>query len=507
MLTIIIGAIIVGLILGLLGSGGSAIMVPILVYLVGHDAKISIAESMAIVGAISLAGAIPYAKKKLINWNSVVLFGIPAMAGTFLGAWLGGLASDAVQLTVFGAVLLLSAGLMIRKAFGKEKAIEAHESGERSPVTLLRGLLIVLEGIAVGTLTGFVGVGGGFLIVPALFILGKLPMRTAIATSLVIIVMKSLVGFLKYQQYLSAHDQSVDWATIAIFIGVGVGGCFFGQQLNSQLNQRALKQAFAIFLVFVGAFRHHPRRQSDVKSQREPIECPRLRHEIQTNKKTFSRSNMNAPRPQTIENVLFERMGVSVEDAFATGADFVDEQISKAGEAGVDVEPRLSGLLGLLVQLTEPENMKALQTLIERLPRLAELAKLADEVPNLLAAFGDVFDDFQQRCESEGINLECSLVNGLHAALWLGCQIDKEDLSRIGELLKSDILSHESIVVVANAANALSAAQKKSSQGNQKSRVGLLGMLGVMRNPEVQKAIAFAAKFGEEFGRNMDSKK
>ena len=254
MLTVIIGAIIVGLILGLLGSGGSAIMVPILVYLVGHEAKISIAESMAIVGAISLAGAVPYARKKLIDWTSVALFGVPAMGGTFLGAWLGGLASDAVQLTVFGAVLLLSAGLMIRKAFGPKQAIDEAEPSKRPTVNLLRGLLIVLEGIAVGALTGFVGVGGGFLIVPALFILGNLPMRTAIATSLVIIVMKSLVGFLKYQQFLSAHDLSVDWTTIAIFIGIGIGGCFVGQQLNSRLNQRALKQAFAIFLVFIGGF-------------------------------------------------------------------------------------------------------------------------------------------------------------------------------------------------------------------------------------------------------------
>lgn len=254
MLTVIIGAIIVGLILGLLGSGGSAIMVPILVYLVGHDAKISIAESMAIVGAISFAGAIPYARKNLIDWGSVVFFGVPAMLGTLLGAWLGGLASNAVQLTVFGAVLLLSAGLMIRKAFGKPTTIDVDDPTEPTPMTWKRGALVVLEGTAVGALTGFVGVGGGFLIVPALFILGKLPMRTAIATSLVIIVMKSLVGFFKYQQYLSEHQMAVDWATIGIFVGIGLGGCFLGQLLNARLNQRTLKQAFAIFLVLVGGF-------------------------------------------------------------------------------------------------------------------------------------------------------------------------------------------------------------------------------------------------------------
>ena len=120
MITIIIGAIIVGLILGLLGSGGSAVMVPILVYLVGHDAKVSIAESMAIVGAISASGAVPFAISKQVNWQSVLLFGLPAMMGAFIGAWLGGLATDAIQLTVFGCVLLLAAGFMIKKAFGNK---------------------------------------------------------------------------------------------------------------------------------------------------------------------------------------------------------------------------------------------------------------------------------------------------------------------------------------------------------------------------------------------------
>ena len=254
MTTILIGAIIVGLILGLLGSGGSAIMVPILVYLVGHDAKISIAESMAIVGAISVAGAIPFARRKQVDWQSVLFFGLPTMLGTFIGAWLGGMATDAVQLTVFGAVLLLAAAFMIRKAFGKKAPAETDEDSQRPTLTLARGFLIVLEGTLVGTLTGFVGVGGGFLIVPALLILGKLPMRTAIGTSLVIIVLKSAVGFFKYQHFLTEHDLSVDWPTIGIFVSVGVIGCLIGQKLNSKLNQRALKQAFAVFLVLLGGF-------------------------------------------------------------------------------------------------------------------------------------------------------------------------------------------------------------------------------------------------------------
>jgi len=114
--------------------------------------------------------------------------------------------------------------------------------------------VIVLEGLVVGAITGFVGVGGGFLIVPALLIFGKLPMRLAIGTSLVIISMKSAIGFAKYQHYLGEHGLSVDWPTIGLFIAIGLGGCFVGQRLNAKLNQRVLKQVFAVFLILIGSF-------------------------------------------------------------------------------------------------------------------------------------------------------------------------------------------------------------------------------------------------------------
>lgn len=251
-MTNIIGALLVGLVLGLLGSGGSTIMVPILVYLVGHDAKISIAESMAIVGVISIAGAIPYARSKQIDWRSVWLFGLPAMLGTFIGAWLGGLSTDAIQLVVFGVVLIGAAIFMIRSAFGKVRQTNPDEVYQPSPLTAARSLAILIEGLVVGAITGFVGVGGGFLIVPALLIFGKLPIRLAIGTSLIIIAMKSAIGFAKYQHYLTEHGLSVDWSTIALFIVVGLGGCFFGQRLNAKLNQRLLRQIFAVFLIVIG---------------------------------------------------------------------------------------------------------------------------------------------------------------------------------------------------------------------------------------------------------------
>ncbi len=213
---------------------------------------------------------------------------------------------------------------------------------------------------------------------------------------------------------------------------------------------------------------------------------------------------MNRPESQTIEEVLFEKMGVSVEGAFATGTNFVDEKVSDAAQRGIDLEPRLSSLMGMLVKLTEPATMSALNTLLERLPQLAQLAKLADEMPNIIAAVGDVFDDYQQRCASEGIDMEKSLVNGLHAALWLGTQIEKDDLSRIGELLKSDILSHHSIAVLSNVANSFASAQQDTCSAQTQDKVGMIGLIGLMRNPEIQKSVAFAAQFAECFGKNMD---
>ncbi|MFT5304153.1 MAG: putative membrane protein YfcA, partial [Mariniblastus sp.] len=113
---------------------------------------------------------------------------------------------------------------------------------------------ITCEGVMVGALTGFVGVGGGFLIVPALLMLEKLPIRSAIGTSLVIITMKSAIGFGKYQSMLGSQGLSVDFQTIAAFSVIGIAGCAIGQRLNAKMNQQSLKKVFAVFLVLIGAY-------------------------------------------------------------------------------------------------------------------------------------------------------------------------------------------------------------------------------------------------------------
>ena len=264
-LSFLVGASLIGLTLGLIGSGGSAITVPVLVYLVGHGGKVSIAESMAIVGIISLVAAVPYGRKHQIDWHSVVYFGVPGMLGTYIGSWLGGLANELVQLMLFGFILLIAAASMLRRtqtvretqskqptfhAPSQSTETEAASSIAESNPTAL----ILLEGMVVGLITGFVGVGGGFLIVPALVILGKLPMRLAIGTSLVIIAAKSAIGFWKYQHDLIQLNLSVDPNTIAIFASIGILGSLVGRLINAQLNQAKLQTLFAIFLIAIGSF-------------------------------------------------------------------------------------------------------------------------------------------------------------------------------------------------------------------------------------------------------------
>lgn len=240
----LLGALAIGLSLGLLGSGGSILTVPVLVYVLGQPEKTAIAGSLAIVGGIALAGAIPWTLKRQVDWRSVGWFGVPGMAGTWVGAWASQWLSGGVQLFVFALVMLLAAGMMLRPPPAQAEAPKAPRA---------RGWIVV-DGLAVGALTGLVGVGGGFLILPALVLLGGLAMHRAIGTSLWIIAMKSFVGFGKYVGVLGAAGLVLDWRLIGVFTAVGAGGSLVGQQLAGRLPQRALRRAFAAFLVLMGIF-------------------------------------------------------------------------------------------------------------------------------------------------------------------------------------------------------------------------------------------------------------
>ncbi|GKT12837.1 MAG: hypothetical protein ISEC1_P1820 [Thiomicrorhabdus sp.] len=240
-----IGALLIGVTLGLLGSGGSILTVPVLTYLVGQEVKVAIAGSLMIVGVISVFAAIPYARQNQVKWRTVFLFGIPGMAGAIAGARVAHFISDSVQMLIFAALLLIASYLMFKPVnlVGADK--------ERSERAIHK---IMADGLVVGFITGIVGVGGGFLIIPALVLLGGLSMRLAVGTSLVIIAFKSFAGFLGYLTVLDALNLSVDWYIIFIFSIIGILGGWLGHKLSSEVNQTHLKQGFAIFLVLMGLF-------------------------------------------------------------------------------------------------------------------------------------------------------------------------------------------------------------------------------------------------------------
>lgn len=243
MIYALLGAVAIGLVLGLLGSGGSILTVPVLVYLAGQPDKVAIAESLAIVGAIAAVGALPYARQRLVDWRSVLFFGVPGIAGTYGGAALAAFVPGAVQLALFALVMLLAAALMLRGRRAPE--------GSRPRQAAWK---IVAEGLVVGLVTGLVGVGGGFLIVPALVLLGGLSMRLAVGTSLLIIAAKSFAGFAKYLDVLAGLGQHVDWTLIGLFAAIGVAGSFAGHALSGRVPQRMLQRAFAVFLIAMGGF-------------------------------------------------------------------------------------------------------------------------------------------------------------------------------------------------------------------------------------------------------------
>ena len=241
-----VGALLVGLSLGLMGSGGSILTVPVLIYLAGEQEKVAIAESLGIVGAISFLGAIPYAFKQQVHWRSVILFGIPGMIGTYGGAIISGFVSGTFQLMLFAIVMLVAAVMMFRN-----KKVDAENSG---PKKAQLWWVIAIEGLIVGVLTGLVGVGGGFLIVPALVLLGGLSMHLAIGTSLVIIAMKSFSGFYKYLDVLDELNLSINWELVLIFSLIGAVGSFVGKAIGGKISGEKLKRGFAIFLLVMGVY-------------------------------------------------------------------------------------------------------------------------------------------------------------------------------------------------------------------------------------------------------------
>ncbi len=237
-------ASLIGLSLGLLGGGGSILTVPILVYAVGMDPKLSIALSLAIVGATSLVGVIGHFREKNIELKVALIFGPVAMVGTYVGAKLSVFFSGQVQLIIFSVIMLAAAIFMIKK---KNYSTEKKE---------LRIVPVVIEAFIVGNVTGLVGVGGGFLIVPSLVILTGIDMKKAVGTSLFIISLNSLTGFMGYLSIIE-----VPWMFLFKFILSATVGIFVGIRLVRHISQEKLRKIFAMFLLVMGFFILYKNRQ------------------------------------------------------------------------------------------------------------------------------------------------------------------------------------------------------------------------------------------------------
>jgi len=226
----------IGLALGLLGGGGSVLTVPVLVYVLGVGAKPAIAMSLAIVGVTSVLGALLHWRLGNLRFDVAAVFGPIAMLGAYAGARLATLLTGEVQLALLAVVMLVAAGSMLRSA-----------SVEPRPAVPPRLALLVPVAFGVGALTGVVGIGGGFLIVPSLVLLARLSMRQAVGTSLLVIVMNSAAGL---AGYIGAVP--IDWPFLARFTTAAGVGALAGTMLSARLPQAALKRGFAVFLFAVG---------------------------------------------------------------------------------------------------------------------------------------------------------------------------------------------------------------------------------------------------------------
>ncbi len=247
---VLLGACAIGLSLGLMGSGGSILSVPVLVYLADQPEKVAIAGSLVIVGSIALVGSLSCMRQNLVAWRTVVIFGTPSMMGTYAAAGLSVYLSGVAQLVIFAGVMLLASYFMLRqyKTLTDVPQKNILQYGERDVFK------IVTDGFLVGIVTGIVGVGGGFLIVPALVLLCGLTMRVAIATSLVIIALKSFSGFVKYLDVLEQTGLAIDWQIVGVMIVVGALGSTFGGRIANRVSHDKLKKMFGVFLSIMGTY-------------------------------------------------------------------------------------------------------------------------------------------------------------------------------------------------------------------------------------------------------------
>jgi len=235
-------AVVIGILLGLLGGGGSIMTVPVLVYGLGLSMKQAVPMSLVVVGMTSLFGAVSHHRRGNIRKRAVVSFGPAAILGAFAGTRLAPFVPNRVQLIIF-ACLMLSAAVSMYFGPALWKGSRDPDLGSaRRPFPLIAAL-----GFLVGTLTGLVGVGGGFLYMPALVLLGGLSLKDAIGTSLVLIIASCFTGFLAY-----LGTVPLDWEVTGLFTGLSIIGVVIGSRLTALIPPTTLRRGFAVLLVVMG---------------------------------------------------------------------------------------------------------------------------------------------------------------------------------------------------------------------------------------------------------------
>lgn len=249
-------AIFVGISLGLIGSGGSILTVPILVYVMAVEPVLATAYSLFVVGVTSLVGGLQNARQKKVDFKTIVVFGVPSIASVYLArACLMPLIPDRLfsvgdfEFTKPMALMTLFAIVMISASISMIKPCD-HCTEDESEKINYNYFKILLQGVSVGILTGLVGAGGGFLIIPSLIFFAAMPLRKAIGTSLFIIASNSLVGFIG----VLVTRQPLDWALLLAFSALSIAGIFIGIFLSKKMEGNKLKTAFGWFVLLMGIY-------------------------------------------------------------------------------------------------------------------------------------------------------------------------------------------------------------------------------------------------------------
>ncbi|WP_031158778.1 sulfite exporter TauE/SafE family protein [Streptosporangium roseum] len=235
----VLAAVAVGVTLGLFGGGGSILMVPMLMYVAHVPGKTAIAMSLLVVAATSAAGLISHARAGRLRWRTGLIFGAAGMAGAYAGGLIGPYLPETILLGGFALMMVATAVAMVR---GRSRI----SGSSRTDMPIGK---ILLDGVVVGLVTGIVGAGGGFLVVPALVLLGGMPMAAAVGTSLLVITMKSLAGLAGY-----LHTVTIDWRVALVVSAAAAVGGLLGGRLAGHVNPDRLRRAFGWFVLVMGIF-------------------------------------------------------------------------------------------------------------------------------------------------------------------------------------------------------------------------------------------------------------